>query len=187
MNPQLLMMLLQAGLSGAAALGNAARRAELAPSRARHMSDAEQYQSILNTLLSNSDYSPLERGAYRQLEVGQRQLGAKLSASGLSGSSLAASAQAGLTADIMARLASEIQRDRQFRASAGMDLYKTLLSAKAQGEAANAQMWGGALAGLGQVAGTMAGSDWFGKWLNSLLSSKTASGGGGGGSSMLTP
>lgn len=186
MNPQLLMMLLQAGVGAASALGSAAKRSALAPSATRHKSDAEQYQSVLNTILSSSDYSPLERGAYRQLEVGQRQLGARLSAAGLSGSSLAASAQAELTADIMARLASEIQRDRQFRAGAGVDLYKTLLNAKAQGEAADAQMWGGALAGLGQVAGTMVGSDWFGKWLNSLLSNKPI-GGGGGGNARLTP
>jgi len=165
MNPELITLLIGAGGSLLKTFDSINRAA----ARLDDQKDREEYSKILNTVLAESNYRPLEKAANRQMGAATRQLRGVMAASGLTGSSLETAAVSGVSSDIMAKLASDIQRDRQFRSSMGMDLYKTILNAKAQGEAADAQMWGGGLAGLGSALGTALGSDWFGEWLNRIL------------------
>lgn len=137
--------------------------------------DQAEFKKILDTIMGSGDYTGLSAEADRAIGQGSRALTGAMAYRGLHGSSLEKDALSGLIADIQGRLAQSINQDKLSRAQLAMGLYGNLLGAKSAASAADASMWGG----LGGVAGTVFGSDWFNKWLTSKLNAPAPSFGGG--------
>lgn len=133
--------------------------------------DQEEFKKILDTILGSADYTGLEAAANREIGQAGRALSGQMAFRGLYGSSLERDALNNLTADIQARLAQAINQDKLSRAQLAMGLYGNLLGAKGAAAAGDAEMW----RGIGGIAGSVLGSDWFGKWLNSKLNASPTS------------